>query len=512
MCGRADAMSDSDCGAAIGGDAERDARPIGIVAAGVGCMFRPAATARRANGLSILWVFLLHAISLVGSAVAIFVLAAWDDSIWWDRDVWALTFKRAVGVFEAVTRADVYELAVAALYVGLVVVLTELVFVALAMWGMIWGARDESMWRSFGHACRRSWLQSPHVLLLIILVGSWQTYLCDAENSWETTFYEACQSRPDSDRYFTQEGGTSQPTGVYYVSTRAFWDAQTQARPWWSTQKDALIAAAYIGGSLWFLLAWLAAVGAGRPVKPRSLDPMCDSCGYSLVGASDDGRCPECGRLVMDSLGPDARQGPVWLHRKHIGYLRAWWLTGWQLVKGPSAFGAQLPVVTPQTAHRGYWLAHLPVAALIGAVCIAGAVIVDESLEDVLRRPQLLPLVLLAGFAYGMALFLLLTFGSAILAALRWFGGSRRNPFIVAMQMSAYAAPYTLFCLFVAAVMVIACFALAEAGAWRYCQRVTGITRDTCSLFVWIIPTLSAVVPLFFMVGRGTKAGRYANK
>ena len=32
--------------------------------------------------------------------------------------------------------------------------------------------------------------------------------------------------------------------------------------------------------------------------------PVCDNCGYQLAGLDGD-RCPECGRLIMESVGDD---------------------------------------------------------------------------------------------------------------------------------------------------------------------------------------------------------------
>lgn len=45
---------------------------------------------------------------------------------------------------------------------------------------------------------------------------------------------------------------------------------------------------------------------------PQPQEPRCEFCGYSLLFAPLEGRCPECGRPVIDSLGEHARQPTAW--------------------------------------------------------------------------------------------------------------------------------------------------------------------------------------------------------
>jgi len=67
--------------------------------------------------------------------------------------------------------------------------------------------------------------------------------------------------------------------------------------------------------SLWALAALIVAVRADyrRPKDmPTERDPLCEECGYDLRMAEMDGRCPECGKLVAESLSDDSRQRLSW--------------------------------------------------------------------------------------------------------------------------------------------------------------------------------------------------------
>src|SRR5579862_2579350 len=45
---------------------------------------------------------------------------------------------------------------------------------------------------------------------------------------------------------------------------------------------------------------------------PAETDILCENCGYTLNGLSENGRCPECGVEIGVSISPDLRKPPVW--------------------------------------------------------------------------------------------------------------------------------------------------------------------------------------------------------
>src|SRR4051794_39289497 len=46
-------------------------------------------------------------------------------------------------------------------------------------------------------------------------------------------------------------------------------------------------------------------------IVPAESDILCEGCGYTLNGLPDDGRCPECGKPVAESVGA-RRTAPAW--------------------------------------------------------------------------------------------------------------------------------------------------------------------------------------------------------
>ncbi len=49
---------------------------------------------------------------------------------------------------------------------------------------------------------------------------------------------------------------------------------------------------------------------------PADTDLLCESCGYTLNGLPESGRCPECGAPVIESTTADGRRVPEWEIRR----------------------------------------------------------------------------------------------------------------------------------------------------------------------------------------------------
>ncbi len=75
-------------------------------------------------------------------------------------------------------------------------------------------------------------------------------------------------------------------------------------------------------------LAWASKADYRAPADmPKPHDPLCESCGYNLVMAAMEGRCPECGKLVAESLGENSRSPTEWEKSPH------WWNPGRRIFK-----------------------------------------------------------------------------------------------------------------------------------------------------------------------------------
>jgi len=88
------------------------------------------------------------------------------------------------------------------------------------------------------------------------------------------------------------------------------------------------------GNSLWVSIEQMSSAQSA----PAGPNLFCISCGYNQRGITTN-RCPECGQ-DFTALPPSTSRLP-WLHRRHLGLLRAYWRTGdesyaelfWRLVE-----------------------------------------------------------------------------------------------------------------------------------------------------------------------------------
>jgi hypothetical protein len=115
------------------------------------------------------------------------------------------------------------------------------------------------------------------------------------------------------------------------------------------------------------------AAGATEPVArlPHPADLFCPECGYNLHGIEEAKRCPECG-LAIDREGFGRSRIP-WVHRRHVGRVRAYWRTVWMATARPKdlATEAARPVSFGDAQRFRYVTALL--AALPFGAGLAGA-------------------------------------------------------------------------------------------------------------------------------------------
>ena len=98
---------------------------------------------------------------------------------------------------------------------------------------------------------------------------------------------------------------------------------------------------------------------------PIETDILCPSCSYNLRGLTSD-RCPECG-LALDAIRSHTSQIP-WVHRKKIGWYRAYWKTVWFVTTRRRQMSTETArPVSYKDAQKFRWLtvlhAYLPILA-----------------------------------------------------------------------------------------------------------------------------------------------------
>jgi hypothetical protein len=128
--------------------------------------------------------------------------------------------------------------------------------------------------------------------------------------------------------------------------------------------------------ALWVLIALVQVVRRDyrRPADlPEPHEPWCDDCGYNLIAADAEGRCPECGRPVAASLGARTRPPTPWEKRPSpLNFA----VIGEQLrllVRQPRHLFFRMPTLTGQRAAQRWLVLSMIVIALLAA-CIVPAI------------------------------------------------------------------------------------------------------------------------------------------
>ena len=199
---------------------------------------------------------------------------------------------------------------------------------------------------------------------------------------------------------------------------------------------------------------------------PEEYDVFCHACGYSLVGLVGD-RCPECGVAFDPNELPYARV--PWLHRRRIGFWRAYWQTVKLVVLRPRAFAEELcrPVrISADDARRFRRL-----TIYLAATAAAAAATLFAWMESApLRGPAgevAAAALMLAGGWLAVVLFLRLATDMPLFI---WKGLPSLPPRELAPLHHYAAAPVALLpvLLLVAAVVPDVAWSARRSGGWGH--------------------------------------------
>ncbi len=122
--------------------------------------------------------------------------------------------------------------------------------------------------------------------------------------------------------------------------------------------------------TLWTLASLIAAVRIDYRTAadlPKPHDPWCEECGYNLLAADADGRCPECGTPVQQSMGPTIRPPTPWETEPTLFNFAAIRDQLTQLFRRPRQLFFSMPTLQGQSAAHRWLLGSVTAVGLLAS-------------------------------------------------------------------------------------------------------------------------------------------------
>lgn len=496
--------------------------------AALSTLWQPATTARRTQHLPLLNAFGVHLLAAILGSIVLFLLAVWEDSGGTPGRAFALRLEYWVDglVSECFRELDRHPLEFLAACIG-IVLLIEAGFVALGLLLAPWGAADERLRATAANGIRHVWLHTADAVPIFLLVGLIVVPLFHVRRDWWNRSNAALTypvmptppSPPTNARVGSKEWREyTQRQKEYTQQLEAYSQHWQQARrerearqPWLVKYGEYFVGGTFFATGIWVLWAMTRAVGAARLVTPIVRPPMCEHCGYNLTTMPMDARCPECGTLVRESLGPGVRPGAIWERRREIGFPRAWWQMTLAAIAWPAWLGTRLRVSRRTTDHRVFMAVWYPVAFAIGY-----GMMVCMMWRDMARSMYINPVEVFcaAGPVVGVLVATVILIAPLLGVALIGTGLSvmhRRNLLPAAMQAAAYTSGLLALSLLLSAATAVATFYMNEAHIFREFEVWLRIDDDVLAFFTWMVPSTALAIIYLVWLYKGTRGAIHAN-
>ena len=497
-------------GAKSAGDTSEPA-PMSAPLAMLMCCIRPAATTQRTARWSLKRAFACHAVAFLFAVMAITFLNELGTLLR-HRDG---RFTLAAGFADNISdffRDCARNPEMAFAVIGGTILAVEIGAAVMALLLAPWGAGDEPVRSSIGHAFRRVWLQSCHLALAILLAGSVIVVLESEQTRWHMILqaeFEQTTPLPHAPPNATKEetAAFQQEIREYHQAARQY--SREQPRPFWIRNAVSLMMACCLIVCTWYLVFLMRAVAAPRRCAFIERDPLCRMCGYILHGQPLTGQCPECGQPVEASRGEGASIGSAWDRRAELGWFASFIKTSWIGLIRPNVLGRRLMRNPPAYGYRSFFLIHLVLAAPLAAVGICACFVVEGGWERTMRDREFVLIVIPMLTGLSVLTLVALVGTCSLIAGLTLGTPDKRNNLSCAMQAASYGAAF------------LHIWVIASFGSLALLLRLDRSIRESAQsvhfgswelmMACWLLVELACVVCYLLIVFKGTRGLRYAN-
>lgn len=489
-------------------DAPHWSARMAFIAAG----FRPATLAGRTNHVSLKRAYAVHFVAFLLTVVIVITAVIYEEHYpLFTVDALAHAFAAGVGsIFNGIasdqwnTTGDILVVATG-VEVGLLI---------LALMGAPWGAHDERLRDSYRHSLRRVLLHSAIAPPIAIFIAVISVPLLITRSLWLDDYPGLPLNPPTVSQTILVNGSpqTSPEWATYWKECDEWYKERERSKPFVVRHSTSFIVNTAFFCVGWFLWSMLRGVGARRHVPRIDRPPMCEGCGYNLSTIPMQSRCPECGRPVVESLGPEVRLGTPWEHRAQVGRFAAWWRCAFDSVFRSGRLGGAMRMSLPVPGHRRLLAAHLPFIWMIGALTIPAVLYVIGQLEEFWSDPDILTVAIPT---FGL-IATLTALGLTLLtpAVIGWVISMRekRNLWSAAARTACYLSTYMVLWVLIASLNGVWMLGLADSGFFKDLQESYGIPPEVSGTLSWLVPNCTLGIIYLILIVRGTSASRYANR
>jgi len=268
----------------------------------------------------------------------------------------------------------------------------------------------------------------------------------------------------------------------------------------------------FSGLILWHLPVLVHAVRReyrGAKDYPEPHDPWCDDCGYTLLGIDPAGQCPECGRLIADSLGAHSRPPTAWEVRPSIFNWRVILRQAWAIIRRPRSLFFSMPTLSGQPAAQRWLVLSMAMIFALGMLIVPALFkTLDADWNSVAWSGSLA--MGLTWMLFGLMMVGIETAGIATFSRMR----GHKVYLSTASKVTSYASVLMFLWVILGGVqLVVFAYLNAQPGGMRKMFHLNSIREEQIVLAISLaVAHIGGLIWYELVVYRGIRAIQFANK